>query len=113
MTTTELADGKTTRPRADSLCCQWHEETDGTRYLIPGCMARINDPDLDECDCPSLERQLAKVLEELAKLRRHKAGLQQWHDAVVRAVYDHRDGIAIMAAAARAADRPAGATGRA
>lgn len=81
--------------------CYWHEEGDGTRYLIPGCMARVMNPDLDECTCPSLERQLADAREELDKIRREKAGLQQWHDAIVRAVYDHRDGVQIMAVAAR------------
>lgn len=82
--------------------CYWHEDTDGTRYLIPGCIARVMNPDLDECTCPSLDRQLADVREELETLRRHHAGLQQWHDAIVRAVHDHRDGVQIMSGAAKA-----------
>lgn len=82
--------------------CYWHEDADGSRYLIPGCLARINNPDLDECTCPSLDRQLAKAREELATLRRHQDGHQKWHDAIVRAVYDHPDGKQIMHAASKA-----------
>lgn len=82
--------------------CYWHEDTDGTRYLIPGCLARINNPDLDECTCPSLDRQLTNAREELETLRRHHAGLQQWNDAIIRAVHDHRDGIEIMHTASTA-----------
>lgn len=81
--------------------CYWHEDTDGTRYLIPGCMARVNDPDIDECTCPSLARQLEKARAEIAAMAKEKASLQGWHDAIVRAVYDHPEGVQIMAAAAK------------
>lgn len=80
--------------------CFWHEDTDGTRYLIPGCMTRVNNPDVDACDCPTLNEQLDTVRHELATLQRHYAGLQTWHDHIVRAVYDHADGVKIMKAAA-------------
>lgn len=77
------------QPQTPPRPCYWHEDEDGTRYLIPGCLARVNDPDIDECTCPSLARQLEKT------------GLQGWHDAIVRAVYDHPQGVQIMATAAK------------
>lgn len=86
---------------ADAIRCQWHEEPDGTRYLIPGCMTRVNDPDADPCDCLMLEDELAKVRAELAKEKRHHEGLRHWHDQIVKAVYAHPDGIKIMAASTK------------
>lgn len=85
--------------------CHWWEDGHGGRYLIPGCMTRINNPDVDECACPSIERQLEKAQKELVDARRALAGLQSWHDAIYRAVHDHRDAVAIMKAAADLAER--------
>lgn len=82
--------------------CFWHEDTDGSRYLIPGCMTRVNNPDVDACDCPTLNDQLAAVRAELATLKRHYAGLQNWHNAITAAVSAHTDSVQIMK---RAADR--------
>lgn len=86
--------------RSPPLPCFWHEDTDGARYLIPGCMTRVNNPDVGACDCPTLNEQLDAVRHELATLQRHYAGLQAWHDHITRAVYDHTDGVKIMKAAA-------------
>lgn len=87
--------------------CHWHEDTDGTRYLIPGCMTRINNPDVDGCDCPTLNDQLTAARAELATLRRHHKGLQQWHDDITAAVHAHPDGIQIMRdAASRTTSHP-------
>lgn len=84
---------------ADRMPCYWHDDIDGTRYLIPGCMARIQDPDIDECTCPRLDRQLAAVREALAELRATHKGLREWTDQIVKAVYAHPDGVQIMRAA--------------
>ena len=82
--------------------CHWYEDEHGGRYLIPGCMGRAVDPDIEVCSCESIEVQLAAAREEIEKLKRSAAGLKRWHDHVVGAVYEHRDGVAIMK---RAADR--------
>jgi hypothetical protein len=82
--------------RCPPLPCYWHQDADGTRHLIPGCMTRINNPDTDECDCPSTARQLDAARQELATLRRHQAGHQHWHDAIVAAVHAHPDSAQIM-----------------
>lgn len=85
--------------------CYWHEDTDGTRYLIPGCLARINNPDIDECTCPTTDRQLAKLREQLAEARKALKSLRGWHDQVVDAVRAHPDSIQIMRNAAEGATR--------
>lgn len=90
-----------------ALPCHWHEEPDGTgRWLVPGCMTRIHDPDADPCDCPTLAEQLTAALTELEAARRAAAGSRSWNDAITRAVHDHRDGIAIMRTAAQHAETP-------
>jgi hypothetical protein len=84
--------------------CYWHEEPEGGgRYLIPGCLTRVNNPDVDGCDCPTLNDQLAALREELATLRRHHAGLQNWHDVITAAVHAHPDSVQIMHAASKRA----------
>ena len=85
-------------PRA----CQWYDDGHGGRFLIPGCMARVIDPDAEPCSCKTIEEQLADARREIATLMQGRDGLQTWHDHVTRAVYDHPDGVQIMK---RAADR--------
>lgn len=86
---------------ADRLPCYWHDDVDGTRYLIPGCMARVQDPDIGECTCPTLARQIAALKQALSDAQFANTGLQQWHDQVMRAVHDHPDAKAIMLAASQ------------
>lgn len=90
------------------LPCHWHEDRDGTRYLIPGCAGRVNDPDGDGCTCPTLAEQLAEqraaAQSEIAQLRRSLASCRSWHDHVVGAVNAHPAGRAIMRAAAERAE---------
>ncbi|WP_331764872.1 hypothetical protein [Streptomyces sp. NBC_01238] len=90
--------------------CHWYDDGRGGRFLIPGCMTRIHNPDVDECSCKTIEEQLAEARAEIASLKKSRNGLQAWHDHIVRAVYDHADGVQIMK---RAADRamPATTTG--
>ncbi|MFB7461245.1 hypothetical protein [Streptomyces sp. NPDC056188] len=82
--------------------CQWYDDGRGGRFLIPGCMTRVINPDVDQCSCETIEEQLEAARAEIASLKRARDGLQAWHDQVTRAVYDHPDGIQIMK---RAADR--------
>lgn len=82
--------------------CQWYDDGHGARFLVPGCMARVIDPDAEPCSCKTIEEQLADARAEIASLKQTRDGLQTWHDHVTRAVYDHPDGIQIMK---RAADR--------
>jgi hypothetical protein len=80
--------------------CHWYDDGHGGRFLIPGCMTRVTNPDVDRCSCKTVEEQLEAARQEIAELKKSRSGLQNWHDAIVRAVYDHADGIQIMKAAA-------------
>lgn len=53
-------DGRTRPP----LACYWVQEPDGTRWLVPGCVARLHNADADACTCPTLARQLAQARRE-------------------------------------------------
>ncbi|MFG2977735.1 hypothetical protein ACGFYY_32685 [Streptomyces sp. NPDC048331] len=89
--------GTGTEPKPRPLRCGWTEEPDG---LVPGCMARMHDPDEEACTCPTLADELAKAQEELATLKRHHQGLRDWTDHIVAAVHAHPDGLEIMKNAA-------------
>ncbi|MFJ4084984.1 hypothetical protein ACIP2Z_39325 [Streptomyces iakyrus] len=101
----EPAEGRT-------LVCHWWEDEHGGRYLIPGCHARVENPDLEVCHCPTIEQQLQAARRKSAATGRALRGQQVWHDAIVRAVYDHPDGVAIMKAAADLAERGYGRRAR-
>lgn len=94
-----------------TLVCHWWDDGHGGRYLIPGCHARLENPDLEVCHCPTVEQQLEAARRQIAAAGRSLRGLQAWHDAIVRAVHDHPAGIEIMKAAADLAER--GYSGRA
>lgn len=80
--------------------CQWYDDGEGGRFLIPGCLARANNPDIGQCTCSSLEQQLADARRQLDEIARSRASLQAWHDQIVRAVYAHPSGTQIMKTAA-------------
>ena len=82
--------------------CQWYDDGHGGRFLVPGCMARVIDPDAEPCSCQTVEEQLDAARKEIASLKQERDSLRTWHDHVTRAVYDHPDGVQIMK---RAADR--------
>lgn len=82
--------------------CHWYDDGHDGRFLIPGCMTRVINPDVEQCSCKTIEEQLADARAEIASLKQSRAGLQSWHDHITRAVYDHPDGVKIMK---RAADR--------
>ncbi|MFI6277926.1 hypothetical protein [Streptomyces sp. NPDC050988] len=54
---------------------------------------------------PTIEQQPQAARRKNAATGRALLGQQAWHDAVVRAIYNHPDGIAIMKAAADLAER--------
>ncbi|MDR3084425.1 MAG: hypothetical protein LBV60_26510 [Streptomyces sp.] len=95
-----------------ALPCHWWEDGRGGRYLIPGGHARVESPDLEVCHCPTVEQQLQAARRDAAATSRALRGQQAWHDAIVRAVYDHPDGIDIMRAAAGLAERGYGRRAR-
>lgn len=80
--------------------CHWYDDGRGGRFLIPGCMARVVNPDIDVCSCRSLNEELTTARKQIADLTKKCDGLQAWHDHIVRAVYDHPDGVKIMKQAA-------------
>ncbi|MEW2434340.1 hypothetical protein AB0952_09165 [Streptomyces caniferus] len=86
--------------------CYWVHEPDGTRWLVPGCMGRVHDPDIDSCDCPNLAEELAAARSERDAAQRGYRGLRTWTDSIVAAVHAHPDGKKIMKAAADRASRP-------
>ncbi|MGY1548313.1 hypothetical protein [Streptomyces sp. MN6] len=86
------------------LPCHWHEDRDGERILIPGCAARVQDPDGEECTCPTLAKQLEAARAEVARLQRELDGARFWNGHVTGAVHAHRDGLDIMQDAARRAE---------
>ncbi|MER0476836.1 hypothetical protein ABR737_00435 [Streptomyces sp. Edi2] len=81
--------------------CYWVEETDGSRWMVPGCLARALDPDAGSCTCLPLHEQLEAMRAELAAAHGAYAGLRHWHDQVLAAVHGHVDGRRIMREAAR------------
>lgn len=83
------------RPR-----CQWVHEPDGTQWLVPGCMTRIHEPDIDTCDCSTLADELATERAERETAQRNYASLRVWTDSIIAAVHSHPDGRQIMKDAA-------------
>jgi hypothetical protein len=84
--------------------CQWYDDGHGGRFLVPGCMTRVVNPDVEACACKTVEEELAAARREIESLKKSRNGLQKWHDHVTRAVYDHADGIQIMKTAADRAE---------
>ena len=80
--------------------CQWYDDGHGGRFLIPGCLARVVNPDIDVCSCRTINEQLTAARREIADLEHTLASARSWHDAVTAAVHAHPDGIQIMKVAA-------------
>ncbi|TGZ12374.1 hypothetical protein DV517_74690 [Streptomyces sp. S816] len=99
MSTTE-----TSSPRPP-LACHWVQEPDGTRWLVPGCVARLHDAEAAACTCPSLAEQLAAAREERDQAQCGYDGLRGWADDILAAVHAHPDGKKIMKDAAERAAR--------
>ncbi|MER0443215.1 hypothetical protein ABR738_01245 [Streptomyces sp. Edi4] len=81
--------------------CHWHEDPDGGRFLVPGCMTRVHESDIDTCDCPTVSAQLADAQQQLEEARERHEGLREWCDRIVQVVEAHPDGRKIIQSAAR------------
>ncbi|MCX4444644.1 hypothetical protein [Streptomyces albidoflavus] len=89
---------------APPLACFWLQEPDGSRWLVPGCMDRMHDADIDACTCHHLDYRLAVAERHRAEAQRAHDGVRTWTDAVIASVHAHPDGTAIMRRAAEACD---------
>ncbi|MDJ0466129.1 hypothetical protein [Streptomyces sp. H27-C3] len=84
--------------------CYWWTDPDGDLCLMPGCMARVQDPEA-ECNCDKLARRQQKAEEVLRADRGRQAYADIWWQALSTAVKDHPDANAILADARRHAGR--------
>lgn len=84
--------------------CYWWTDPNGALCLLPGCMARVQDPDA-ECTCDTLGARLAKRERSLHALRAQQAHADTWWRALRAAVEAHPDRAAILADAHRRAGR--------
>jgi hypothetical protein len=84
--------------------CYWVTDPDGGLMLIPGCMARVQDPDA-ECTCATLAARLARVEEQLREEREKAAYAREWYAAVNAALDEHPVGREIRTDAHRRAGR--------
>lgn len=84
----------------ESLPCHWYEVPGRGRFLIPGCLGRLYDPE-DECTCGTLADRLAQATAELTEARKERDSLRAWNDAITATVHAHPDGQDIMQRAAR------------
>lgn len=86
----------TEQPAGPPPVCYWHEDPHEGRWLVPGCLARVHDPDIETCDCSTTAEQLAAAQAELNEVRRQYVGLEAWLDAIKDVVRAHQDGERIM-----------------
>lgn len=93
-----------TTPDTVPAGCWWFTDPDGDLCLLPGCMARVNDPEA-ECTCDNLGARLAKAQEQVRDLREEQRYARTWIDALRAAVDAHPDRAAILADAYRMAGR--------
>ena len=94
----------TTTPDTVPAGCYWWTDPDGALCLLPGCMARIQDPEA-ECTCDTLGQRLARAERALRDLRAQQQHAATWWNALRAAVDAHPDRAAILAAAHRRAGR--------
>lgn len=82
-------------------CCWW-TDPDGALCLLPGCLARINDPDA-ACTCRTLASRLARAEERLAEATERERYASTWWDALRAAVDAHAARDEILSDARRSA----------
>jgi hypothetical protein len=109
MTTTQtaLGDRETplpTTPDTIPAGCYWWTDPDGDPNLMPGCMARVQDPDA-ECTCDKLGSRLRRAEEKLRARRNAETYASAWWDALTEAVRAHPAAAEILADARRRAGR--------
>ncbi|MFJ6215046.1 hypothetical protein ACIQGZ_17175 [Streptomyces sp. NPDC092296] len=84
--------------------CYWWTDPDGGLCLLPGCMARVQDPDA-ECTCDSLAARLAKTQEQLREMEEQQRYAEVWWFALREAVGASPCAAEILADAHRRAGR--------
>lgn len=84
--------------------CYWWTDPDGALCLLPGCAARVQDPDA-ECTCDSLATRLARTERTLRDERERQLHADTWWHALRAAVDAHPDAALIVADARRRAGR--------
>jgi hypothetical protein len=84
--------------------CYWWTDPDGDLCLLPGCAARVQDPDA-ECTCDTLAARLETARRQLRDMKEQQRQAGVWWDALREAVEGHPDRAAILAEAHRKAGR--------
>lgn len=93
-----------TTPDTVPAGCYWWTDPDGSLCLMPGCMARVQDPEA-ECTCDKLASRLARTEHRLQEMRERERYAATWWTAFRQAVDAHPDGAEIVADARRKAGR--------
>lgn len=93
-----------TTPDTVPAGCYWWTDPDGALCLMPGCMARIQDPEA-ECLCDKLASRLARVERRLQEMREQERYARTWWTALREAVEARSDRAEILADAHRRAGR--------
>lgn len=109
MTTVQGAFGDTETPiplTPDSIPagCYWWTDPDGVLCLLPGCMARVQDPEA-ECTCDTLAGRLARAERKLREHVEREQYAAVWWSALREAVEAAPNGREIVADARRRAGR--------
>lgn len=84
--------------------CYWWTDPDGVLCLLPGCMARVQDPEA-ECTCDTLAARLAKTQRKLREHLERDRYASAWWQALREAVEAAPNGREIVADARRRAGR--------
>lgn len=106
-TQSALGDGDTpvaTTPDTVPAGCYWWTDPDGALCLMPGCMARVQDPEA-ECTCDKLGARLARTEQKLRERQTAETYARTWWDSLTEAVRAHPAANEILADARRRASR--------
>ncbi|MEU6054182.1 hypothetical protein ABZ829_27650 [Streptomyces xanthochromogenes] len=76
--------------------CYWWTDPDGALCLMPGCMARVQDPDA-ECTCDKLGARLRRLEEKRREQAEAERYARTWWDALTEAVRAHPQARQILA----------------
>lgn len=93
-----------TTPDTVPAGCYWWTDPDGDLCLLPGCMARVQDPEA-ECTCDKLGARYGRLQQQVRDQRERQRYADAWWHALREAVNAHPDGPAIIADALRRAGR--------
>lgn len=93
-----------TTPDTVPAGCYWWTDPDGALCLLPGCMARVQDPDA-ECTSDKLGARYGRLERQLRNLHEQQRYANAWWHALQEAVEAHPDRAAIRADALRRAGR--------